>query len=142
MNILISACLLGLECRYDGKGNYVEQMKELKEKHNLIPICPEISGGLGIPRMPCEIREHKVITKDGKDVTEAFWQGARETLKLAKLFDCKYAILKERSPSCGHGSIYDGSFTGTLTSGSGITAGLLFENGVEILGETQIGKLL
>lgn len=142
MNILISACLLGLECRYDGKDNYVEEIGQLKQRYHLIPICPEIAGGLGIPRLPCEIRAHKVLTKDGREVTGAFEKGAKEALKLAKLLDCRYAILKERSPSCGHQTIYDGSFTKKLVSGNGVTARLLHENGIEILGESQIGQLL
>ena len=98
MNILISACLLGIRCRYDGAAKYDARMEKLMEKHHLIPVCPEIYGGLSTPRAPSERVGDKVMGKNGQDVTEAFQKGAEETLALAKLFRCKYAILKERQP--------------------------------------------
>jgi len=142
MNVLISACLLGVNCKYDGGRNYIKEIEKLKEIYNLIPICPEIYGGLQTPREPAEIVNGKVINRKGEDVTDKFIKGANETLYLAKLFNCKYAILKERSPSCGYGKIYDGTFTGNLVDGNGITAELLAKNGIEVMGESQIDKLL
>jgi uncharacterized protein YbbK (DUF523 family) len=138
MNILVSACLLGVRCRYDGAAKHDARIERLMEKHHVIPVCPEIYGGLSTPREPSERIGDKVMGKNGHDVTEAFQKGAEEALALAKLFHCRYAILKERSPSCGHGRIYDGTFSGTLVDGSGVTAELLEKNGVTVLGESQI----
>ena len=146
MNILISACLLGLACRYDGDVSRAafddDTIKRLTSEHNLVPFCPEIYGGLRTPREPAELQSGKVISKIGSDVTESYTKGAREALKIAKLLGCKAAILKEKSPSCGSGKIYDGSFTGTLTDGDGITVRLLSENGIAIYGESDIAKLI
>jgi uncharacterized protein YbbK (DUF523 family) len=142
MNILISACLLGVNCRYDGTGKFIEQLHILKEKHHLIPVCPEIFGGLETPRQPAEKIMDKVITKTGEDVTNYYKKGANEVLRLAKFYNCKFAILKERSPSCGHGGIYDGTFSGTVIDGNGVTAELLIENGITVIGESQIETLL
>lgn len=141
-NIMVSACLLGLNCRYDGGHNKLDEIEELKHDYNLIPVCPEIYGGMSTPRPPAEIVKHKVMNKAGEDVTSFFEKGAQETLKLAKLMDCKTALLKERSPSCGFGTIYDGNFNGTLVAGSGITARLLKENGISVFVESEIEKLL
>ncbi len=137
MKILVSACLLGVSCRYDGTGEMREEVKELMEHHHLIPVCPEILGGLKTPRCPAERRGDRVVTKDGEDVTESYRRGAEETLKLAKLFGCSGAILKERSPSCGCGKIYDGTFTKTLTEGDGVTAQLLKAQGIPVLGDSS-----
>ena len=142
MNILVSACLLGLNTRFDGGSKIIHGREELKKKYNLIPACPEVLGGLPTPREPAEIIGDRVINKAGKDVSQNFIKGAEETLFLAKLFNCKYALLKERSPSCGFGQVYDGSFTGKLTHGNGITAELLRQNGIIIFGESEIDKLL
>ena len=103
MNILVSACLLGTECRYDGTSAANESLIRYNDhdKINLIPVCPEVLGGLPTPRVPCEISCGRVIGKDGKDYTAQFEQGAEAALKLAQKYDCKFAILKERSPSCG-----------------------------------------
>lgn len=141
-NILISSCLMGLYCRYDGKQVHFQHIRALMEKYHLIPVCPEIMGGMGTPRNPCERIDNRVIDSVGKDVTRYFETGARETLKLAKLYECKYAILKERSPSCGFGKIYDGSFSGNLITGNGVAADLLAEEGLTIFGESQIEKLI
>ena len=137
-NILVSACLLGINCRYTGTGTLLEEFVSLKENYNLIPVCPEIYGGLATPRDSAEQIENKVVTVNGEDVTEAYQRGAEEILQLAKFYGCKTAILKERSPSCGFGKIYDGTFTHTIIDGNGITAELLAQNGIQILGETQI----
>ncbi|WP_191017101.1 DUF523 domain-containing protein [Treponema zioleckii] len=136
-NVLVSACLLGVACRYDGCPKPCKSVLDLKEKYNLIPVCPEIFGGLATPRPPCEIKNGRVVTKAGEDKTEFYERGANEVLKLAKIFNAKKAILKENSPSCGHGHIYDGSFTRTLVNGNGITAGLLEANEIEIRGESE-----
>lgn len=141
-NILISACLLGMYCRYDGTILSLDYLEELMEKYHLVPICPEVMGGMGTPRKPSEIKNTCVIDSSGQDVTNYYRAGAREALKLAKLYKCKYAILKERSPSCGYGKIYDGTFSSILISGNGVAAGFLAENGVTVLGESQIRKLL
>ena len=138
MNILVSACLLGVQCRYDGTGALTEGIKKLMEEHTLIPVCPEIMGGLATPRDPAERSGDKVVTKDGADVTEIYQKGAMETLKLAKLYQCSCAVLKERSPSCGCGRIYDGSFSRKLVDGNGMTAELLLKNGIQVKGESQI----
>ncbi|MGI5935337.1 MAG: DUF523 domain-containing protein [Oscillospiraceae bacterium] len=117
MNILVSACLLGVNCRYNAVPGAAPGVLALMEHHTLIPVCPEQLGGLPTPREPAEIRGDVVLSKNGMDVTENYRRGAEETLRLAKLCGCKYAALKERSPSCGYGKIYDGSFSGTLTDG-------------------------
>ncbi len=142
MNILISACLMGINCRYNGKSEIIKELEELKNKYNLIPVCPEIYGGLKTPRNPAERVNNKVLTNNGEDVTDNYKKGAEEILKLAKFYDCKYAILKERSPSCGFGRIYDGTFSKTIKDGNGVTADLLAKNGVKIIGESKIEELL
>ena len=142
MKILVSACLLGSACRYDGESRPHPLMEELCRRHQVIPVCGEIMGGLPTPRVPSERRGDRVVTRDGKDVTENYRRGAQEVLRLGRLFGCTTAILKERSPSCGSGSIYDGTFTGTLCSGWGVTAELLRESGMRVLGESQLEKLL
>ena len=141
MNILISACLLGMSCRYNGEGQIIPGTDKLMEKHHLVPICPEIYGGLSTPREPSEIKNGRVISKSGNDLTEYFERGAQEILALAKLYHCKYAILKQRSPSCGYKKIYDGTFSGKIISGKGVLAELLLKNGVIIVDETEIDKL-
>ncbi len=142
MNILISACLMGINCRYNGKSEIIKELEELKNKYNLIPVCPEIYGGLKTPRDPAERVNDMVLTKNGEDVTGNYRKGAEEILKLAKFYDCKYAILKERSPSCGYGKIYDGTFSKSLINGNGVTADSLSKNGVKIIGESRIKDLL
>jgi len=136
--ILVSACLLGVSCRYDGNGKADEDVLKLMDKYELIPVCPEIMGGLATPRDPAEIIDGRVITKGGSDVTAEYAKGAEETLKLAKLYGCKKAILKERSPSCGFKNIYDGTFSHTVINGNGITANLLSENDIIITGESNL----
>ena len=142
MNILISACLLGVKCRYDGKGKEYDVLGALPERISLIPVCPEQLGGLSTPRPKAEIKNGRVINIEGTDVTDAFRHGAEEVGRLAELFGCKFAILKENSPSCGKGRIYNGDFSGILVSGDGICAGLLSKHGVKVFGESQIDELL
>lgn len=142
MNILVSSCLLGLNCRYDGKSVLSSDIIKLIDKHNLIPFCAEIYGGLPTPREPAEIIDEKVITKSGKDVTTEYTKGANQALKLCGLFDCKIAILKENSPSCGYHTIHNGKFDGGLIEGNGITAELLANNGIIVICESQINNFL
>jgi uncharacterized protein YbbK (DUF523 family) len=142
MKILVSACLAGVTCRYSGKGELLPEIRELLKSHTLLPVCPEIMGGLATPRTPAERIGEKVITKDGQDVTAAYEKGAMEAVKLAELFGCQAAIMKERSPSCGKGMIYDGTFSGRLTEGDGVCAALLEKRGIKVYGESQIGRLV
>lgn len=142
MNILVSACLLGTDCRYNGAGCYWAGMEALKVRHHLIPVCPEVYGGLPIPREPAEIIGDRVMTRSGRDVTAQYEKGAREMLALAKMLGCRAAVLKSKSPSCGKGQIYDGSFAGILTDGDGIFARLLLGEGITVLTESQMEKLL
>ena len=141
MTVLVSACLLGCPCRYDGKSKPSAAVLALMDKHTLIPICPEQMGGLATPRPPAECQTGGVFTEAGVDVTAHYQRGAAEALRLAKLYGCTHAILKERSPSCGSGEIYDGSFSRHLVPGDGVTAALLKANGVTVLGESEVEKL-
>ena len=136
--ILISACLLGARCRYDGAGKTNAQALALAQQVPCVPVCPEQLGGLPTPRPPAERQGTSVRTREGADVTAAYARGAEETLRLARLFGCRIAVLKERSPSCGKDCCYDGSFTGTLTDRSGVTAELLEQNGIRVIGESEL----
>jgi len=138
MPILVSACLLGVRCRYDGASRPLPGIEKLMETETLIPVCPEQAGGLPTPREPCEIRDGRAVTASGRDVTEIYERGAAEALRLARLYGCRTALLKERSPSCGCREVYDGSFTKTLVPGMGFTAALLAQNGVAVYGESDI----
>ena len=131
--ILVSGCLLGLNCKYDGGNNYSEEIDEFLKDYEVIPICPEVMGGLPTPRIASERVGNKVLMKDGSDVTANFKKGAEECLYLAKKYNVKKALLKLRSPSCGNEKIYDGTFTHTLIDGNGVTAELLKNNGIEVL---------
>ena len=140
--ILISACLLGCACRYDGKSKPHPLAQELARRGLVIPVCPEQLGGLPTPRAPSEQQNDRVVSADGTDVTTQYRRGAEAALRLCRLTGCEAAILKERSPSCGCGEIYDGSFSGTLTVGDGVTAELLRKNGVPVYGESHVAALL
>ena len=139
-NLLVSACLMGFECKYCGGSNYIgdEKMAALKEKYRLIPVCPESAGGLPTPRDPSERIGDKVISSKGADVTANYKKGADVALWLCKKYGCKKALLKAKSPSCGKDMIYDGTFSGTLIAGRGVAAELLAENGIEIISEKEI----
>ena len=141
MKILISHCFLGENCKYNGGNNYNAELLNVLKNHELIPVCPECFGGLTIPRLPSEIKGGRVYAKDGEDVTDAFMSGAEQTLYIAKETNAPCAVLKENSPSCGFGKIYDGTFSGNKINGNGITAQLLFDNEIQIFGESQIKKL-
>ena len=140
--LLISACLLGCACRYDGKSKPHPLAVELARRGLAVPVCPEQLGGLPTPRKPSERRGGRVVMADGQDVTAEYRRGAEEALHLARLYGCTAAVLKERSPSCGKGQIYDGTFTGTLTAGDGVTAELLTAGGIKVYGESELEKLL
>jgi uncharacterized protein YbbK (DUF523 family) len=143
--ILVSTCLLGVNCRYDGGSKQIERLLELAAMGELIPVCPEQLGGCPTPRPPCEIcggsgkdvleGNARIQSTMGTDISDKFIRGAQETLELAKAFGIQKAVLKARSPSCGFGQIYDGTFSSTLIDGNGVTAELLNRNGIEILSE-------
>ena len=148
MNILISACLLGINTRYDGESNKNLELYSIMNKYNLIPVCPEQLGGMSTPRLPSEILggkaqnvlkgEAKVVNLKGEDVTYNFIKGSQETLNIAKIYGCKTAILKSKSPSCGYGTIYDGTFTRKLIQGNGICAEILSKNGINVFTEKEL----
>ncbi len=140
--ILISACLVGDNCRYDGKNNLSSKIDDLLEKYELVPFCPECEGGLKTPRTPSERQGDKVITKDGRNVTRQFEKGAELAWNICFYLKIKTAILKENSPSCGVHKIHDGSFTNKLVDGMGTTAELLKEKGINVISEEEIDTLL
>ena len=135
---LCSACLLGVKCRYDGMSKPNDKVISMAKKEPLIPVCPEQLGGLPTPREESERRGKNVVTKSGKNITKDFERGAEEVLKIARLFNVKEAIFKQRSPSCGCGQIYDGTFSGTITRGDGVTTELLKKNGIRIIPEEDL----
>ena len=139
MNVIISACLLGKYCRYDGNVKEYPTIRQLCESPHirLIPVCPEVDGGLSIPRHPAEHSNGRIVTDVGEDVTVAYEQGAARTLAAAQLFQADYAVLKEKSPSCGNGIIYDGTFSHTLVAGDGVAAALLKKSGIHVIGEND-----
>ena len=144
--ILVSACLLGIDCKYNGLNNKNENVLKYLEGKNYVIACPEQLGGLTTPRNPSEIvkigeyeiNDYKLLSNEGKDVSESFIKGAKETLKIAKIFNCTEAILKEGSPSCGSSFIYDGSFTGKKICGQGVTTDLLRKNNIKVISENQV----
>lgn len=150
MTILVSACLVGINCRYNGDNNYHQGVVDYLDGKRWIPICPEQLGGLGTPRFPAEIENGtgktvlncstKVVTESGNDLTNEFIKGAEEALKIVKLTGANMAILKERSPSCGSKEIYDGAFQKRLKQGAGVTATLFKDNGIRILSEDDLSK--
>lgn len=142
--LLISACLLGERCRYDGASKPLpeEILTLLRARYLLLPVCPERDGGLPIPRIPSERRGERVMNRAGEDVTAFYRRGAALALQAARETGCTLALLKERSPSCGSGEIYDGSFTGKRIAGDGVAAELLKSAGITVYGESEISKLL
>lgn len=139
--IIISACLCGCDCKYNGKNNKNESCVELLKKGKAVLVCPEQLGGMTTPRLPSEILKNdgkiSVVNKEGKDVSKEFKKGAEEALKIAKLVDAKVAILKDGSPSCGSKYIYDGTFSSNKIKGEGITAKLFMENGIKVFSEDE-----
>ena len=139
--IIVSACLLGENCKYNGGNNKCDDVIALAEKFEIIPVCPECFGGLPIPRVPSEIKDGRVYSKNGEDLTDKFLEGAQQALYIAKECNAPCAVLKENSPSCGFGKIYDGSFTKTKIDANGITAQLLYDNDIQIFTENEIRRL-
>jgi uncharacterized protein YbbK (DUF523 family) len=144
MRILVSACLLGINCKYSGGNNLCPALAAAvrQGKHELVPVCPEVYGGLPTPRPPAERFGKSVVTQDGTDVTPAYQRGAEAALALGKLYGCEAAILQSKSPSCGCGFIYDGSFAHKNVPGDGVTAALLKANGIAVYSEQSCGELL
>ena len=143
IKVLISACLLGDNVKYSGGNNLTPELVTLLEKYNvkIVKICPECFAGLPIPRVPSEIKETKVFSKDGRDITEEFLSGAEKTFKIAKENQIDFAILKERSPSCGSSYIYDGSFSGKVIQGQGLTVRKLNEENIVIFSEENLEEI-
>ena len=142
--LLISACLLGVNCKYSGGSNALPEavLEALRGKYRLLPVCPEGAGGLPVPRTPSERREERVMTRAGEDVTAQYRAGASCALTIAEKWGCRKALLKERSPSCGSGEIYDGSFSGALVPGWGTAAEALRDAGIKVFGESEISELI
>lgn len=135
--VIVSACFLGVKCRYNGESVSYPWIEDWVKEGKAIALCPEVLGHLPIPRPPCEIQAFRVIDKCGEDQTEAFLVGAQKTLEIAKITNATMAILKSRSPSCGFGEIYDGNFSGKIVRGNGMTAELLSRHGIAIFNEDQ-----
>lgn len=146
--ILVSACLAGLRTRYDGNGELVKEVLRLIDEGKAVLVCPEQLGGLPTPRLPAEIAggtgeaiwegKAKVVDAGGRDVTDAFMKGAEETLRIAQLYRCKAAVLKESSPSCGSAAQYDGTFSHRKVPGIGVTSALLKQNGIALFSEKDL----
>ncbi len=140
--ILISACLIGDNTKYDGSNNLFSRYKELLEKYELVPFCGEVEGGLTIPRKPAEIVKDRVINTKNKDVTQYYLQGAQKAYAICKYLNIKIAILKENSPMCGVKNVYDGTFTHKKISGQGILTQHLIKHGIKVYSEEEIDELL
>ena len=138
MKILVSACLMGENCKYNGGNNLISNLQNEFPDCEFIPVCPEELGGLLTPRAKSEIRGNFVFNEIGVDVTENFLKGANISLEKAKTEGVRYALLKAKSPSCGKGEVYDGSFSGKVVPGNGKTAELLMKNGIEVFTEKEI----
>lgn len=149
--ILVSACLCGVNCRYDGADNNIEIIHKLLKEGAALPVCPEQLGGLATPRIACEIqggtgvdvldKKAKVINKANTDLSENFIRGAEETLKLALATGVTKAVFKSRSPSCGAGQVYDGSFKSKLIPGDGVTTALLKKHGIEVITAEEFSNI-
>jgi len=135
---IVSACLVGIKCRYDGEARPCQKVIELVKQGKAIPVCPEQLGGLTTPRTPAEQKDNKVFTKNGEDVTAQFEIGAEEALKIALLANCDEAIIKAKSPSCGSCKVYDGTFSGKLIDGDGVFAKILKKNNIKVFTEDEI----
>lgn len=135
---IVSACLAGIKCRWDGESRPCRKVVELVRQGKAIPVCPEQLGGLTTPRVPAEQKKDKIFTKNGKNVTVQFEKGAKEALEIALLVNCEEAIIKSKSPSCGSGKIYDGTFSGKLIKGDGVFAKILKKNNIKVFTEDEI----
>ncbi len=144
--IIVSSCLAGCECRYDGKSNEVAEIKSMVLENKAIALCPEQLGGLSTPRIPCEIvctkKERRAIGQDQNDYTKEFLKGAEIFSNVAKALDVKMVILKANSPSCGYGTVYDGSHSRTLKAGNGFTADQLLELDIQIFNENNFQTII
>ena len=141
MKIAVSACLLGENCKYNGGNNYDKKLVESLRGHEVIPVCPEVLGGLSVPRKPAEIVAGTVRNKDGTSVDESFRKGAELALQILINKGAELVILQSRSPSCGVGTVYDGTFSGRLIAGDGIFAGLLKKNGIKVCDAASLAAL-
>lgn len=139
--VFVSACLMGVNCRYNGNGERLPEIIELMDRALLVPVCPEVLGGLPTPREPAERIGNEVITRSGIRVTKQYQKGAREVEQLATLYHCAAALLKERSPSCGNGVIYDGTHSRSKIKGDGVTVEHLKRHGIPVFGESNIEEL-
>ena len=137
--ILCSACLMGSCCKYSGGSNLLDSeiLENLRRHYRLLPVCPEVAGGLPVPRAPSERKGTTVVSSAGADVTEQYQKGAETALRLAEKFGCRRAILKDGSPSCGKNYIYDGTFSHTRICGRGVTAEKLMERGISVYSENE-----
>lgn len=135
---LVSACLAGYSCRYDGNDNYNQHVVDLVKQGKAIPVCPEQLGGLPTPRKMVELKDGKAYNQLGLDVSEQFYRGAREAARVGKIYGCTKAILKARSPSCGFGRIYNGNFDKTMIDGNGIFSQYLVEQGFDVQTEEDL----
>ena len=138
--IIVSACLAGMFCRYDGETRGDPRVEEMVRRGLAVPFCPEAMGGMSTPRDPCEIRDGRIFDNKGVDWTVEFERGAAEGLRLARMYGCTSAILKARSPSCGSGTVYDGTFTSARIPGDGVFARLLKENGFTVRSEEDLAE--
>lgn len=143
---LVSACLAGVNCRYNGGNSLNPTIERLVKEGKAIAICPELLGGLPTPRVCCEMivnetNEKKIVSKDGQDFTKEFMEGAEKSLAIAKILEIQTAILQSRSPSCGYGSIYDGTFSGKFKKGNGLTAELFIKNQIKVYTENDLDQL-
>jgi len=142
VRVMVSQCLLGIDCRYDGGNNRCEEIERLMQICEVIPVCPEILGGMTTPRAPSERFEGRVVNREGEDVTAAFDHGAQQALSLAKMYGAQYAVLKQSSPSCGTATIYDGTFSGRKIPGKGVTAEMFEHAGIQLYDEKHVDELL
>lgn len=138
MKYMVSACLMGKNCKYDGTNNKNDKIIEFLKDKEYVLVCPEQLGGLPTPRIPSEIQGNKVFNKEGKDVTMEYNLGAEKALLICKKEKCDCCILKSKSPSCGCGSIYDGTFSKTLIKGDGVTTRLLKENNIKVINSDEL----
>ncbi|SEL77601.1 Uncharacterized conserved protein YbbK, DUF523 family [Butyrivibrio sp. ob235] len=138
MKIMVSACLLGQDCKYNGGNNYCDKVASFLEGHEVIPVCPEVEGGLPVPRIPCEIVDGIVTNKQGESKDKEFRAGAEKCLQKAIAEKVDLVILQSRSPSCGVKQIYDGSFSGRLIEGQGVFAELLNKHGIKTMDSSEL----
>ncbi len=144
IKLLVSSCLLGYDVKYDGGNNLIEKLDDLAKYFDIYPVCPEVEGGMTVPRIPCEIKSTKPLKIEneyGIDTTDFFKSGAISALDICQREDIKIALLKANSPSCGNTKVYDGTFKGKLIDGIGITANTLQHNGIKTFNEKQIEEL-